>query len=218
MMFERHYDGGFAAPAEYPPLAAASAATHDLATLAGFWLGRDITWRKQLGLYPDVATETAEEAARSRDRRLLLQALVVEGLLEPKDLSRYLSGGRRANLFARPRKRDPMFSRPLARPADAGSALEDVVGESEPANLPGTIDGHPNWRRHLSRTIENIIEGSELRRTASVVEEARQALRPSTGGPPVRNPDPRHLPPAIPPRVHLSRRYTACALSCRAGD
>jgi 4-alpha-glucanotransferase len=52
--------------------------------------------------------------------------------------------------------------------------LEDVVGESEQANLPGTIDGHPNWRRHLSRTIENIIEGSKLRRTASIVEEARR--------------------------------------------
>jgi 4-alpha-glucanotransferase len=49
-----------------------------------------------------------------------------------------------------------------------------VVGESEQANLPGTIDEHPNWRRRLSRTIENIIDRSELRRTASIVEEARQ--------------------------------------------
>ena len=30
--FERHGDGGFMPPGEYPPLAAASAATHDLAT------------------------------------------------------------------------------------------------------------------------------------------------------------------------------------------
>jgi 4-alpha-glucanotransferase len=173
MMFERHDDGGFATPAEYPPLAAASAATHDLATLAGFWLGRDITRRQKLGLYPDAATETAEEAGRSRDRRLLLQVLVVEGLLEPEDLGRYLSEAG-----------EPTYSPDLGNAIQCFLArsrarlmlvqLEDVVGESEQANLPGTIDGHPNWRRRLSRTIENIIEGSKLRRTASIVEEARQ--------------------------------------------
>src|SRR5947207_7483159 len=37
--FERRHDGRFIPPGEYPPLAAASAATHDLATLKGFWLG-----------------------------------------------------------------------------------------------------------------------------------------------------------------------------------
>ncbi len=173
MMFERHHEGGFATPAEYPPLAAASAATHDLATLAGFWLGRDITRRRELGLYPDAATETAEEATRSRDRRLLLRALVVEGLLEPEDLGRYLSEGG-----------EPTYSPDLGNAIQCFLArsrarlmlvqLEDVVGESEQANLPGTIDGHPNWRRHLSRTIENVIEGSKLRRTASIVEEARR--------------------------------------------
>ena len=40
--------------------------------------------------------------------------------------------------------------------------LEDVIGESEQANLPGTTDGHPNWRRRLSRTLEEIIAGPEL--------------------------------------------------------
>lgn len=173
MRFERHQDGGFATPAEYPPLAAAAAATHDLASLAGFWLGRDITRRRQFGLYPDAATEKAAAAERSRDRHLLLQALVVEGLLEPEDPSRYLSEGG-----------EPTYSPALGNAIQRFLArsrarlmlvqLEDVVGESEQANLPGTIDEHPNWRRHLSRTIEDIIAGSKLRRTASIVEEARQ--------------------------------------------
>ncbi|HEX2152341.1 MAG TPA: 4-alpha-glucanotransferase [Stellaceae bacterium] len=43
--FERRDDGSFMPPGEYPALAAASAATHDLATVKGFWLGRDIEWR-----------------------------------------------------------------------------------------------------------------------------------------------------------------------------
>ena len=34
--------------------------------------------------------------------------------------------------------------------------LEDVLSEVEQANLPGTTDAHPNWRRRLSRSLEEI--------------------------------------------------------------
>src|SRR5213079_977880 len=85
-MFERGSDGGFRSPGDYPPLAAASAATHDLATLKGFWLGRDIDWRRHLALYPDEAAEATEIAERQRDRRLLFEALAREGLLAPERL------------------------------------------------------------------------------------------------------------------------------------
>jgi 4-alpha-glucanotransferase len=57
--------------------------------------------------------------------------------------------------------------------------LEDVVAEVEQANLPGTTDAHPNWRRHLSRSVEEIVESGELHRIAVLVREAR--LR-SAGG------------------------------------
>src|ERR1700761_178419 len=90
MMFERRQDGNFVPPRDYPPLAAASAATHDLATLEGFWLGRDIAWRRQLGLYPNAAADTAESAGRRRDRRWLLEALVQEGVLAAADCRRLL--------------------------------------------------------------------------------------------------------------------------------
>ena len=51
--------------------------------------------------------------------------------------------------------------------------LEDVISEAEQANLPGTIDAHPNWRRHLSRTLEEIVESGALHRVAALIEEAR---------------------------------------------
>jgi len=173
LVFERRQGGDFAPPAEYPPLAAASAATHDLATLEGFWLGRDIAWRRRLGLYPDAQAELAEMAERRRDRRLLLQALAGEGLLAPKDFGKFLSdsdeptyapelGDAIQRYLARSRARLMLVQ------------LEDVVGESEQANLPGTIDGHPNWRRRLGRTLEEIIDGPELCRIAALVEEARR--------------------------------------------
>jgi (1->4)-alpha-D-glucan 1-alpha-D-glucosylmutase len=51
--------------------------------------------------------------------------------------------------------------------------LEDVLSEVEQANLPGTTDAHPNWRRRLSPSVEEIGNGVELRRVAALIEEAR---------------------------------------------
>jgi 4-alpha-glucanotransferase len=172
MVFERRANGSFVSPSGYPPLAAASAATHDLATLEGFWLGRDIVWRRQLNLYPDAAAASADMAERVRDRELLLDALIAEGLLTQSDRTQFL----------------PETDEPVYRPA-LGDAIqrylarsrarlmlvqiEDLAGETEQANLPGTIDAHPNWRRRLSRSIEEIIDGGELRRLATLIERER---------------------------------------------
>jgi 4-alpha-glucanotransferase len=172
MVFERHEDGRFLAPEEYPPLAAASAATHDLATLEGYWLGRDIAWRRQLKLYPDDAAEAADANERIRDRHLLLDALIAEGLLTESDRLRFL-----------PNDGEPVFHAALGDAIQRYLArsqarlmlvqIEDIAGQTEQANLPGTTDAHPNWRRRLSRTLEEIIEGGELRRVATLVEEER---------------------------------------------
>ena len=174
MMFERRADGGFIHPKDYPPLAAASAATHDLATLEGFWLGRDITWRRQLGLYPNAAAETAEAAGRARDRRLLLEALVQEGLLAVADCRRLLPETGEAIYL--PSLGDAI-QRYLARSHSRLMLMqiEDLAGEIEQANLPGTNDdAHPNWRRRLGRTLEQIISGGELGRLAALIEHDRQ--------------------------------------------
>src|SRR5439155_4490507 len=90
-VFERRGDGSFIPPADYPPSAAASAATHDLATLKGFWLGRDIAWRRRLQLYPDEDAAEVDAAERRRDRYLLLEALVGAGLLAPERLGQFLT-------------------------------------------------------------------------------------------------------------------------------
>ncbi|MGH7115643.1 MAG: 4-alpha-glucanotransferase [Stellaceae bacterium] len=171
--FERQEGGRFIPPTGYPPLAAASVATHDLATLAGFWLGRDIAWRCRLGLYPDAQAEAADAAERGRDRRLLLEALASEGLLAVDDFGRFLA-----------ENGEPVYTPKLGDAIQVYLArsrarlmlvqLEDVIGESEQANLPGTTDAHPNWRRRLGRTLEEIAGGPELPRIAKLVEEARR--------------------------------------------
>jgi 4-alpha-glucanotransferase len=171
-VFERKSDGTFVPPSQYPALAAASAATHDIATLKGFWLGTDIIWRRRLGLYPDRHAQEAEAAERHRDRSLLLDALVREGVIAPTQRAEFLPEGgepvytielRDAILayLARSRARLMLIQ------------LEDVLSEVEQANLPGTTDAHPNWRRRLSPSLEEIDRGVALSRVAALIEEAR---------------------------------------------
>ena len=178
LRFERRSDGGFAPPARYPALAVASAATHDLATLRGFWLGTDIAWHRSLGLYPDVGAAEMDAMTRSRDRCLLLQALVEEGLLAPERLGEFLTasgtpsytselGDAILSYLARSRARLVLVQ------------LEDVVGEAEQANLPGTTDEHPNWRRRLSCSLAEIIDGARLSQVAALATEGR--LRAARG-------------------------------------
>jgi 4-alpha-glucanotransferase len=171
--FERRQDGQFIPPGEYPPLAAASAATHDLATLKGFWLGRDIEWRRRLGLYPDADAEATEAAERKRDRLFLLDALVAEGLLGPEQRGEFLPG-----------EGEPAYTPELGTAihtylARSGARLmlvqiEDIAGESEQANLPGTDNEHPNWRRRLPCHIEDLIAGPEMARVAALINAARR--------------------------------------------
>jgi 4-alpha-glucanotransferase len=159
-------------PADYPPIAAASAATHDMATLKGFWLGRDLAWRRRLHLYPDTGAAEAAATERSRDRHLLLDALVREGLLAPERLGQFL-----------PESGEPVYSTELgcailtylarSRARLMLVQIEDVVGESEQANLPGTTESHPNWRRRMSRVLEEIVTGADLQQVAAVTREGR---------------------------------------------
>ena len=53
--------------------------------------------------------------------------------------------------------------------------VEDATGELEQPNLPGTIDEHPNWRRKLSRPLEEILADPAFRALAAAINEARTA-------------------------------------------
>jgi 4-alpha-glucanotransferase len=173
VMFERCKDGNFIPPGEYPPLAAASAATHDLATLKGFWLGRDIVWRQKLSLYPDAAAEAADTSDRYTARWQLLEALAREGLMPSERFGEFL-----------PREGDPVYTPELGEAILTFLArsrarlmlvqIEDVAGEVEQANLPGTTDEHPNWRRRLSGKLDKVLPGLEMQRIAGRVTQERR--------------------------------------------
>ncbi len=136
--------------------------------MKGFWLGRDIAWRRRLGIYPDAAAEAAETNERRRDRRLLLEALAREGLLPPERFAEFLSAdGEPAYGLELGEAIRAYLGRSRARLMLV--QLEDVAGEVEQANLPGTTDAHPNWRRRLSVRLDELLASPEMARTAALV-------------------------------------------------
>ncbi|GAB4413545.1 MAG: 4-alpha-glucanotransferase [Bacteriovoracaceae bacterium] len=51
--------------------------------------------------------------------------------------------------------------------------LEDMWGEKEPQNIPGTWREYPNWRKKFSKTINSIDEGEEAKLSLSYLKRSR---------------------------------------------
>ena len=49
--------------------------------------------------------------------------------------------------------------------------LEDLTGEISQTNLPATSEEHPNWRRRLSKSLEELREDPSV---ADVIEAIRR--------------------------------------------
>lgn len=167
--FERTHDGQFQPPGHYPEQALVAAATHDLPTLTGFWRGEDIALRTALDLYPSPELRAAQIAGRTVDRARLLEALAREGLL-PDGLG--------TDPAAIPEMTPALIQaihRYLAR-SPARIALiqaEDLLGEAEQANLPGTTDQHPNWRRRLHIALESWASRPDIVRLTEAMRQER---------------------------------------------
>ena len=165
LLFEKHADGRFRRPGEYVRRAIATVSTHDLPTLRGYWEGRDLSLRDQLKLFPGEEIRRRVYDERGRDRAQLVAALEATGL-KPGTVK---SG-------------DSPFSEELARAiqlylARCASALavlqiEDLIGMTDPVNVPGTSNEHANWQRKITATIEDVFEDEA---TAQLLEDVQFA-------------------------------------------
>ena len=169
LYFEKSEDGGFRPPADYPELALTSVTTHDLPTIAGYWEGRDIAFRSAAGAYTPGEAERAMET-RHRDRDALFRALIdsgtitttgADGMIAPERIDEELARALHLYLAAAP-------SRILA------IQLDDVLGEVDQINMPGTVDEYPNWQRKLSRDLED----PEIKRLLWDLAAALRRVRP----------------------------------------
>lgn len=158
LYFERDRRGFHRASA-YPAMALATANTHDMATLAGFWQGRDVALRREVGLAPTAKAERAERAQRADDKAALVRLLRDEGTLPANETpERDVAFRAAVHAFLR---RTPSWL--------VGLSLDDLVGEVEPVNLPGVgPDVWPSWTRRLSLPLERFREVRDVRRALGV--------------------------------------------------
>jgi 4-alpha-glucanotransferase len=168
LLFEKEKDGRFCLPENYVRRAIATVSTHDLPTLRGYWEGRDLSLRDQLNLFPGEEIRRRVYDERSRDRAQLVIALAATGL-QPDTVT---SG-------------DSPFSEELARAiqlylARSASALavlqiEDLIGMTDPVNVPGTSTEHANWQRKITATIEDVFEDEATAQFLEDVQFARSS-------------------------------------------
>ena len=119
-------------PDEYPAEAAATTSTHDLPTLAGFFRSRDIEARRAAGLIDEAGYREQMEARQQEIGRLKV-ALTAAGF-EDDPLGFLLSTPCRLAIVNQ----------------------EDLTGETEQQNLPGSTWQHPNWRRKMKIAVEDL--------------------------------------------------------------
>lgn len=165
LWFERAADNGFVGAQDYEPLSAAMSGTHDTVTIAGWWRGRDLDWAETLGRLPQGTSRVDAEAIRDWDRGLLWSTL---------DQSR-----------ERPASDDPapVVDAALRHIASTPSvlalvSLEDLLGETEQPNLPGTITEHPNWRRRLEQPLGLTLADPVVLARCASFDQHRPAGRP----------------------------------------
>jgi 4-alpha-glucanotransferase len=165
LLFEKDA-GRFRRPDEFAQRALGTATTHDMPTLRSYWEGRDIDLRRSLNLYPSAEILHEVMRERDQDRIALLAALDQQGL-------------RPANTAAP----SDAFTAELSNAlhvylARSGSRLialqiDDLLGMTEPVNVPGTDREYPNWQRKLSANLEDLVDRPDLDDSFAEIGRAR---------------------------------------------
>lgn len=156
LYFERGEHGSFRPSSSYDVSALATANTHDMPTLEGFWRARDVELRRKVGLIESDHDAEQARADREGEKRALLETLTGEAVLS-HDVGSELSRGD-ASPAARATLRGAVHEFLCHTPsALVGLSLDDIVGEAEPVNVPGVgHDKFPSWTRRLSMPLEEL--------------------------------------------------------------
>ena len=164
LFFERWENGLFKRPENYPEQSMVTVSTHDLPTLAGWWIGNDLVWRDKLDLYPSEEMGQKDRNDRVGDREKLIAALVDMQVIDETKI---------------PQKTPAQMNHELAIAvqeflAKAASRiqlipLEDALGIFEQVNIPGTIDEHPNWLQRLPFNTCDMWETNNMKRLIEAI-------------------------------------------------
>ena len=164
LWFERDSQTGFVPPRGWGSTDVAMTSTHDLPTVAGWWKGNDIDIRHKFGRLGDGVDPNSVRREREQDRPRLWSAFVREHVGEgavpgPEETDRVVDAAVR--FIAKTEV--PLSLIPL----------EDLLGQVEQPNLPGTVTEHPNWRRRLPMATDALLEDEAVARRIDFVAAER---------------------------------------------
>jgi 4-alpha-glucanotransferase len=156
--FEKNERGEFRRPDEYPRQSLVSSTTHDLPTLAGFWVGADIAARRAAGII-DGEVERAQLQQRRTEKQKMLDVLFQLELVR-KDLPR----GAEAYAELTGELHNAIIGFLAMTPSQLLAInQEDLTKEVHQQNLPGSTWQYPNWGRKMRFTIEQLRGDAETR-------------------------------------------------------
>ncbi|MGV2899615.1 4-alpha-glucanotransferase [Achromobacter sp. AGC78] len=136
----------FLPPSQWPANAVAMTTTHDLPTLEGWWHAQDILWRSRLRLLAPDQDEAALRAGRLDERASLWRAVQ--------------SCSPAASTLPLPRRTPSaeLLGFVAATPCPLMLVtLEDLTGQLDQPNLPGTTTHHPNWRQRVPLSVADCL-------------------------------------------------------------
>ena len=147
---------------DIPAASVASLNTHDMPPFAAFWQGFEIERWQRLGLITEAEATTRTDD-RHTSKRALARFLTERGYLkdDPGDIGLVLRAC-------------------LSFLADSPAwmllvNMEDLWLETEQQNVPGVVEGHPNWQRKARYDFETFSQMPEVLELLRRVNEARQA-------------------------------------------
>ena len=166
--FEQAEDGGFFSPGHYPEQSMSTLTTHDMPTLIGYWHCLDLELGKTLGLYPTQEILDTLYQSRHEDKQAILNSLHGHHSISDEV-------GHDVNHTAMSQALNFGLQTHMATGSSAllSLQLEDWLQMDKPVNIPGTFDEYPNWRRKLTRNLEDIFADENLRNLASRLTQAR---------------------------------------------
>jgi (1->4)-alpha-D-glucan 1-alpha-D-glucosylmutase len=172
LYFMKNYaEKSFLPPSAYPEKSLVVTSTHDLPSLRGFWEGVDLNIRRRLSLHSRTVQEMLEES-REEDLAALKHLLIEHGFLSEEEAA--------APLWQKKRMPSKLLQYVHLMLADTPSLfqaiqIEDLMGQAEQANLPGTVHEHPNWQRRLPMSLEQLERSPKVRTLLSGISKARNS-------------------------------------------
>ena len=153
LWFERE-GAGFKPPAAYPAQALSCLASHDLPTFSGWRASRDIEIARAIG-------QLAEDDIPARKEARAAEVSLLDSLAGSEGDDEISASAAVHGLVASTPSQIMLVQ------------VDDLSGEADPLNVPGTDREWPNWRRRVSVPVEELGQGPRAHAILAAVKRER---------------------------------------------